>query len=860
MERIDPSKVKWDDAPPQADNRSQIKWDDPAPAPQAEGAAPEDVGYGRKAVNMFKRGALNTLALAGGGPYDLAAGALEMLGIGPFPSMRQDIIRRFGPMFTVRPDQHASGSYAPKGLLEEYTLPAFEMAGAGAPFSLGTIARAAQPGAAALSELGSVIGGSVGLKLGGDVAEAVAGPEGRSTGEMVGALGGGIAGLGSPAAFNKIWATVRPNLSQASSEASVKAIAGKTLGGAINANPQAAANMQQADDVSAALRQKGAGEFRPTIGQATDAEGVQSLEAQLARSTPEDLGQYAQRQRENVDVINRARSIDFPEGGDFVRQAGNVQRATVKQLETRLDRVTKEMERVASGVQGGAQQAAGERLRQLRDQAQNAARAVKTAKISDVYATADRLGVSENMDDVVALVRRIGGDDPNTFQQMPPVFRQVIEEFGEKQVTGRSIPPDLMDAAGLSGGKPASFEKLHSLWRETNSQYATAERIGDQNAMYYLTQLKNSLRQKLAKYEGGDYQELADKFKDFNQWFSTKYAPAFYEGVGGRMSATSRFGDQVKPEAVVGRFFSPSGIDDFNLIYAGNREAQDALKDGVLGMFAESAIKDGRIDQRAAASFMRRNAETLDKIPDIRAALTDANARNAALAERGARLSAAVKAQDNSIVAQIAKTEDPAAFVQGALSNRRELMALVQSARTPEARRGVLRAIADNVPAAAARAGVDPLKFVEQNADTLRPVLNRLGPQHYDNLKILANADTILGRTQVPTHAVTPRMQDGLENITGSSPRTVWAQTANAAAGRQSHVSAFLHLFTRFGIRLTEKQTNAVLKEVIYNPELARDLVRSAGKPFSVGESNKLANHLANAGIRAAAAGQEQPE
>lgn len=736
--------------------------------------------------------------------------------------------------------------------LTRYGGKALEFGVSGAPFALRSVVGAAHRVPAALAELGSAAGGGVGFELGGDVGQGLGGETGKNIGQFVGSVGGSIAGMASPITFSKIW-SLAPTFSAEGRKNAINQLAGKKLGGAMNASPATAGNIVSAEDVTTALQQKGAGEFRPTLGQVTGAEGVQSIEGSIARKTPEDVGQYAQRMSENRSVIENAKNIDFPAGGDFQRGAESVTRNTIKKLDTRLDNVLKAQEAIASRVAGGSQQAAGERLLQLRDEAQNAARASKNAKLADIYATADRLKINEDMSDAVTLVKKLGGDDKNTFQNMPPVFRKVMEEYApkEKELTGRSIPPDLMAASGIGAPpKAASFQEVHSLWRETNSQLATAQRVGDTNATYYLEQLKNTLRSKLDKYEQGGQGELADKFRDFNKWFATKYAPAFYEGVGGRMSATTRFGEMVKPEDIVGKFFTPSGVDDFNLIYSGNQNAQSSLRDGVLGLFAEKAVKGGKIDPNASANFLRLNAETLDKLPDIKATLSNAAATNEALLQRAQRLREGQTQVTQSAVAKIANTDNPDALVQSAMTDRQKMMSLIASAKDASSRASVLRSIADNVTGAAEKAGLDPLAFVVKNEDALKPALNRLGSGHYENLKLLANAETILARTDVPAHAVTPKMSSAIEDTTGSSPRTIWAQSANAAAGRQSYVSGALHLLSKFGIRVAENKTDEVLREVIYNPSLARDLVNLSGRPLTVGVSNKISEHLKNAGIR----------
>ena len=161
--------------------------------------------------------------------------------------------------------------------------------------------------------------------------------------------------------------------------------------------------------------------------------------------------------------------------------------------------------------------------------------------------------------------------------------------------------------------------------------------------------------------------------------------------------------------------------------------------------------------------------------------------------------------------------------------------------------------VADGVPDAAAKAGMEPLQFVVANEATLRPTLNRLGEKHFDNLKTIAGGETIIGRTVPPKHAEVSPAIGAVEAITGSSPRTLYSQSANAAAGRQSYVSAGLHLLSRFGIKTSEERVADIMREIIYNPELAKRLSDAAKQPVTSAASNRIRDHLINAGIRVGA-------
>ena len=386
-------------------------------------------------------------------------------------------------------------------------------------------------------------------------------------------------------------------------------------------------------------------------------------------------------------------------------------------------------------------------------------------------------------------------------------------------------------------------------------------RAGDSQAQYYVQQVRDALKAKLDKFEAGGFGEVTDKFRDFNRFYATKYAPAFKEGVGGKMGATNRYGDLLKDEDIVSKFFTPSGIDDFNTVYGSNREAQTALADGVVGLFRQAAVRGGRIDPKAAQTFVRTNAEALDKLPDIKAILSKPVAANEALIEQATRVRQHLSDFNKSAIAKIAKTENVDALVDKALTDRKAMMQLISlgSFGGEGSIKAVVRGIADRIPIAAQRAKIDPLTFVMQNEAVLGPALSRLGPDHFKNLKTIAGAQTILGRTEIPTGVGATRIKDFMEEATGTGlPSMISMGRATAITRQSSPIYMLSAVLSKFGIKLRADSAEALMREAIYNPDVASTWAKAAkGQPFTMNETNKFINHLASAGIRIAAMDRE---
>ena len=806
--------------------------------------------------DRFKKGAAGLLSLAGA-PVSLLATGLEYSPVAIAsrklggPDMRFDdpvggmgqVRRGYEQLFGVENLEAPTPAAKYRGGIAEF-------AGGGIVPGVGVVARAAHKIPAIIGEIGSTVLGGVGSE--------VAGP----TGGIV----GGVAGSVTPTAVSKS-AGALPQLFRMGKSASDPArMAGKEIAGAVEAHPPSAQNVEDAEKVAQKLAQHGA-DFKPTLGTATGAPGVLNVERKLATDSGEALTRYNTRLGEMDAAIKTAKQSMFPASSQNVQRIADqrVRDATAK-MEQRLAGINEQIERLASSIPAKPQQGAGEQLRRLRDSAQGAAREVKQGKLRSMYDEAERAGVKADMEDIGAFVKETEVADPNFFQNMPPVFAKVKKAYTAPELpsVGRDIPPDLRAAAEQAAGKrgPASFEEVHSLWRQANREYGDAMRAGDSQKMQYLGKLKEKLGEKVASFEGTD---VGDRLKDFNKFYKEKYAPAFKEGVGGQMVGRGKYGETMNPEDVVKKFFTPSGIDDFKLIYGGGKEASDTLRDGVLSMFRQEAVRGGTVSQAAARTFMRKHGETLNKMPDVKAALSDIGKVNDELMGAASRMSERRKLIDRSRVAELAKTEKLDEAIDAAFADPKKMRALGSLGTDAGSKQAVARAIADRVEAAAEKAGIDALSMVTGNADTLRPIMNRLGPNHFENLETIAGAMTIRGRagTAPKTANLPGKPADLVEQVTGSSPRTIWSQSVNTAAGRQSGTSAVLHLLSKFGIKMREEQAAKVMREAIYNPGLAKELARASNSklPALKDAGNRFRDHLLAAGIRSeASATDDQTE
>lgn len=740
---------------------------------------------------------------------------------------------------------------------------AAEQLGAAAITAPAFASQVARPALGMAADAVSAVTGGVGSVLGGDISSKMGG--GRAVGEFVGGLTGGIVG-GAPLTL----AAGRPVDGKAQAlagmDAAARERAGREILDALTADPKALDNMQDAAKVVETLRQLGV-DFKPTIGARSNAPGVRSLEANVASSSPENLARYSTRAQENQAAVQQLRDLLFPQGGNMRASAQATTRQAANRYTTRLDQLDRQQQALAAQITPANQEQLGERLRALRDRAQDEARQVKNSLYQRVYDTANAAGLREDMTDVVSVAERIRAADENAFSRLPGEVRKVIARYMPEPAaptiketpTGKRIRLDNKEAPETP---TASFEEMHSLWKalnRTSSQYLNS----DPSVARLAEQLKAPLQAKLARFERENLGEVSQAFREANQFYAERYAPAFKTGTGGKMGRDGRLnaqGEMLVDEKVVKSFFTPSGVDDFFLIYQNNPDATRALRDGVLGMFEQAAVRDGRIDSGAAQKFLRQNRGTLDKLPEIRDTLTNAQTANASLAERAQRVQAAQRRFNETFLVQQAAVENPQQLIASVLKDpdnpktgTRALLQTLSAIKDEDGKRAFLRGFAAALPEAAGKQ--EPLAFLMANEKAIKPILDRLGPDHFANLKVLAGADTIANRMGAPGTSRVPKMGSEVEEAIGTSMRGVATSMRELQTGRNSLVGVISYLGGRYKLKLDEQARQNLLREAIYNPEMAEALMKLSKQPKSTTLADKVFGMMRKAGITSENAG-----
>lgn len=704
---------------------------------------------------------------------------------------------------------------------------AIEMGVSGAPFGVLGIARAPYKGLALGAEVGSSAGGGVGREVGGMVSEGLG--YGRDAGEAIGGLAGGIQGGLAATAASKLYAA-RNNL-QLAQDRIVSSRAGQEVAKAIDMTPGAREELVRSMDTAKRVSELAGRPFKPNLAQATGAVGADDLQRRVFTKDIESHSSAIEQQRGAEATLARAKERAFPQGSSPVSSATNKLRQDMQRIENSLEAIEAQKRQLGSLGADANLEIAGANLRILRDEAYQSARGTKNSMYQRAYDIADQQKIAVKIDDVAEEVAKIKAADENAFQSLPSALKKVHARYAvqDAEQTGRYVPPDLMKAAQEARGTKSdiSFRELHSAIRETNRQLYNAT---DDTQRYLLGQLKTKLAGKVEELKAPEFGGAGQAIKDADDFYRNTYRRAFREGVGGMLDPTAagKFGDRIADSRIVNRLLTPEGMEDFRAVYGNNPQAMQTLKDGVLGLFMRQHTADGLIKKGGVDAFIRQHKDSISKIPGMEATLRNTDEMGKALLLRENNLRLAQKALDDGVLARVSRADNLDDVAKMALNDEKALRRLAFLAGNKDQRAGLMRAIADRIPAEAQTKRMTPLQYVMENESALRPVLDSMGPDHFKNLKTLMAGETMLARSTVPEHANISGMgQTAIEGVTGSTPRTIWSQANAVTQGRQGIGAAVSHLLTRFRIKVNAENIAKVQDELVRNPELVRAMLKN---------------------------------
>ena len=720
--------------------------------------------------------------------------------------------------------------------------------------------------------------GAVEMKeIGGNVAHhfGLSKETGEKVGEFLGSfMGPGAVGLGAKAAMKGKEAAMAgmekagvPGLSKEAQQAAANAHVSGQITDSINSYPLAHQNMDRTAEVA-----KEVPGFKPTVAQASDSPALIAMHKQRAASSNESLNKASAVDEANAKAIQNFKESKFPSEKKQVIEPGQqpegdpgLNRSYVKdpvldparaQLSATKSINSLEQEKTAADLKRLSDQhartvdnqAIGEKLRQKYWDAREAAKMRQDVNLSNLYHDAKSQGITADMKDVRASVQKIVDSDKNTFQDMPPLFRKILDEYPEGKAastTREAVTPNgakkpifrTTTTPAVPAKDNASFEELHSLYKQANKDWADATAAKNDTKAFYMDQIKQQLKGKIDAFEGPEHGDFAQKFKDYNQSYA-EYAKTFKNGAGAEIAKRGKYGEVRDAEDIVSRTIlkasdKKKGVQDFFRVYGDDHEASQLLRDGILDNFSKATMSTGEFNPKAARNWLARHKSAMDELPQLKQHLENQKEIGQALVDRRAVLQKQARKIDQTYLAKVAGSQDADALITKALGNSADgpkiMRALLVGAKSPESKQAVARAIVDNVSGRGWG-----LEEITQHEATLKPVMDALGPEHWKNLKTIAEAEAIAGRVKAPTGVEMKKLEDVGTKYTGTSVKSLFASAKATASGRMSKGYAVIEGAGRYVYKIKSEEAGRLLDEALFNPDIAGTLAsmaKSTSKP-----------------------------
>lgn len=718
----------------------------------------------------------------------------------------------------------------------------------------GAVASANRKLLTAMVEIGSNTASGLsaveGKKLGGDL-----GPKfglTKEQGEQFGEAAGGIAGPGAVMAAGQLIAkTSQVGLSvakkldlqnpfdKAAQKEKANVILNQEIIDGVQRNPSSAENLTELARLQSKIKN-----FQPGIAQATNSPELIAMTKQVSQASPEALAAAVAVDQRNAAAIAAHKEANFPTTNQPLNTGARAKFSTDDAvLRQDIDNTTKQLDNLSTQYDRSVDKTAiGEELRKMYWEKRQQIKSGLDKQIDNVYKTADDIGIKADMTDIRDMVKRISQEDGETFQNLPGTWKKILAEFGgAEQVAGpatqsrgssvgirrQGIQPPV-EAAG--GTTETSFEKLHSLYREANREKAdliAAQKLPEARKVGMVL---DALQAKVNQFQGPQYGMLGEKFGQYNQDYSA-YSQAFKEGGGGKLAERTKRGFGTDAENIVDKVFLQSGdkakgMDDFFRVYGNDERAAELLRDGIVDNFSRSAVDAaGNFSAAGARRWMKNNDRAMEQMPNLRAELQGTTDTAGALIDRRRELVAQRQILDKSVLASAAREQRPEMLVEAGMKDPRMFKALLSSSKTPESQQSLARAIVDMT--------VDkgnPFAFLQDNKTVLKPVLDKLGKDHWDNLMDIAKAEEIAGRVKAPTHVELGRPQDIGSQTLGTSVPSLLAKVQNVKAGRTNEIYQGLDVLSRFFYKTRTEELQRLRQAALTDPDVAgvmADVVRS---------------------------------
>jgi hypothetical protein len=212
-------------------------------------------------------------------------------------------------------------------------------------------------------------------------------------------------------------------------------------------------------------------------------------------------------------------------------------------------------------------------------------------------------------------------------------------------------------------------------------------------------------------------------------------------------------------------------------------------------------MKGGVFNPKAAQGWLDAHHSALSELPETRRLFGNAQKMAEAFVDRKLELKHQRQVLDRSVLAKVAGNEQPELLVRHALQDPKIMRGLLEGAYTKESKDAIARSVVDVV-----LTSPDPYGLLVANKPALKPVMDQLGPNHWDNLMDIAEAQKISSRTRAPTEVELAKLQDVGEKYAGTSVKGMLSRALLVQQNRLSVQYAVTDVTGRFIYKIRSEQ------------------------------------------------------
>lgn len=327
--------------------------------------------------------------------------------------------------------------------------------------------------------------------------------------------------------------------------------------------------------------------------------------------------------------------------------------------------------------------------------------------------------------------------------------------------------------------------------------------------------------------------EIAKRYDQFREFYKDEVAPRTQQGVSGQMDRRTPRGDlKVNDEDLPKKFFAPNSLteaEQFQKLYGHNAPAVEAMKDHALASLRDSA-PGGKLTQAHIDKWKAQHARVLDRVPEVRDAVGKVTVADAekALATVDARRQ---MVQDSDLAKRVGG--DPAKTVKDAIDDPKLMRSLRRTVGSDSDAQAALKRMVWKHVAGDGKE-LPPLEAISKVLDSPanRASLEIAGITRDDlkNLKTIRDAIEIQGRVERPVGRGADSKSEGaaakFKDVTGSDPNVLANRAVTIARGRSSASYEIGGGVLAFMKNLSEKQSDALMKRMLWDGRLAADVAQ----------------------------------